>query len=228
MPATPYPFTGTDWEQARITVIAMFRELFENRVAGALVGDVFQIAGDTLELKLKAGSGLIKTGGELDIDIDTIGTNGAVMKAHYSSKGAIVTATADSIIYVLPIGANTNVLKANSAQAHGMQWGAVNASEVVNTPAGDIAATTVQTAINELDTEKAPKASPVHTGTTTDASLKVSDLTSGKYPIVSTDGQIVDGPTPLAGTKIYYVADSSGGAVTRKLTFTNGILTSET
>lgn len=34
--------------------------------------------------------------------------------------------------------------------------------------------------------------------------------------------------TPLAGTKIYYVADSSGGAVTRKLTFTDGVLTSET
>lgn len=32
----------------------------------------------------------------------------------------------------------------------------------------------------------------------------------------------------LAGTKIYYVADSSGGAVTRKLTFIDGILTSET
>lgn len=32
----------------------------------------------------------------------------------------------------------------------------------------------------------------------------------------------------LAGTKIYYVADSSGGAVTRKLTFLNGILVSET
>lgn len=32
---------------------------------------------------------------------------------------------------------------------------------------------------------------------------------------------------PLAGTKQYYVADSSGGAVTRRLTFTDGILTSE-
>ncbi len=32
----------------------------------------------------------------------------------------------------------------------------------------------------------------------------------------------------LAGTKIYYVSDSSGGAVNRKLTFTNGILTAET
>jgi hypothetical protein len=32
----------------------------------------------------------------------------------------------------------------------------------------------------------------------------------------------------LAGTKVYYVSDSSGGAVTRKLTFTAGILTAET
>lgn len=53
-------------------------------------------------------------------------------------------------------------------------------------------------------------------------------LTSGKYPIATTNGLLTDGPTPLAGTKVYYVADSSGGAVTRKLTFTNGILTAET
>lgn len=39
------------------------------------------------------------------------------------------------------------------------------ASEVDNTPAGGISATTVQGAIDELDTEKAPKASPTFTGT---------------------------------------------------------------
>lgn len=32
----------------------------------------------------------------------------------------------------------------------------------------------------------------------------------------------------LVGTKIYYVSDSSGGTVNRKLTFLNGILISET
>jgi len=53
-------------------------------------------------------------------------------------------------------------------------------------------------------------------------------LTSGKYPIATTNGRLTDGPTPLSGTKIYYVADSSGGAVTRKLTFIDGILVSET
>lgn len=37
----------------------------------------------------------------------------------------------------------------------------------------------------------------------------------------------INNVTPLAGTKVYYVSDTSGGAVNRKLTFTNGILTSE-
>jgi hypothetical protein len=53
-------------------------------------------------------------------------------------------------------------------------------------------------------------------------------LTSGKYPKATTNGRLIDGPTPLTGTKVYFVADTSGGAVTRKLTFTDGILTSET
>ena len=53
-------------------------------------------------------------------------------------------------------------------------------------------------------------------------------LTSGKIPIATTNGRLTDGVTPLAGTKVYYVSDSSGGTVNRKLTFTNGILTAET
>lgn len=38
----------------------------------------------------------------------------------------------------------------------------------------------------------------------------------------------INNATPLAGTKVYYVSDTSGGATTRKLTFINGILVSET
>jgi len=53
-------------------------------------------------------------------------------------------------------------------------------------------------------------------------------LTSGKIPIASTNGRLIDGQTPLAGTKVYYVSDTSGGTVNRKLTFIDGILTSET
>jgi hypothetical protein len=42
---------------------------------------------------------------------------------------------------------------------------AITASNVVNAPAGNIISTTVQNAINELDQEKAPIASPTFTGT---------------------------------------------------------------
>lgn len=45
--------------------------------------------------------------------------------------------------------------------------GAHAAAAIANTPAGTIAATTVQGALNELDTEKAPLASPALTGTPT-------------------------------------------------------------
>lgn len=45
---------------------------------------------------------------------------------------------------------------------------------------------------------------------------------AGTYP-----NPTLAGP-PLAGAKVYYVSDTSGGAVTRKLTFTDGVLTSET
>lgn len=55
-----------------------------------------------------------------------------------------------------------------------------------------------------------------------------ANLTRGKIPVAGINGRLMDGQTPLAGTKVYYVADSSGGAVTRKLTFIDGILTAET
>lgn len=38
----------------------------------------------------------------------------------------------------------------------------------------------------------------------------------------------ITGISQLSGTKVYYVSDSSGGAVNRKLTFSNGVLISET
>lgn len=53
-------------------------------------------------------------------------------------------------------------------------------------------------------------------------------LTSGRIPKATTNGRLIDGPTPLAGTKVYYASDSNGGPVDRKLTFTDGILVSET
>lgn len=45
--------------------------------------------------------------------------------------------------------------------------------------------------------------------------------------ILKSAGTLVTAIVPLAGTKTYYVSDTSEGLVNRRLTFSNGILTSE-
>lgn len=59
----------------------------------------------------------------------------------------------------LDVGASVQVLKGGTIPV----WGSVLASEVTNTPAGTIIATTVQAAIDELDTEKVPVTRTVST-----------------------------------------------------------------
>ena len=68
-----------------------------------------------------------------------------------------------------------------------------------------------------------------------DGDVRIQNSAGAGFRAVSGTPEINDGfgwstiaTTGLAGTKVYYVSDSSGGAVTRKLTFTDGILTSET
>ncbi len=59
-------------------------------------------------------------------------------------------------------GSSGQVLTSNGGSTP--TWSSIAASAVTFTPSGDIAATNVQTAIAELDTEKAPKAAPTFTG----------------------------------------------------------------
>lgn len=61
---------------------------------------------------------------------------------------------------------------------------------------------------------------PVPSGGTGATSLSGVLKGNGASPIT--------GISNLTGSKVYYVSDSSGGAVTRKLTFTDGVLTNET
>lgn len=64
----------------------------------------------------------------------------------------------------------------------------ITATKVVNTPAGTIAATTVQGAINELDTEKAPLASPALTGNPTAPTQSAADNSTKLATTAYADG----------------------------------------
>jgi hypothetical protein len=67
------------------------------------------------------------------------------------------------------------------------------------------------------------------TGSVTTALTGTSPINIFSQAIRGNGGfQSSDGTAGIAGTKVYYVSDSSGGTVNRKLTFKDGILTAET
>lgn len=123
-----------------------------------------------------------------DVGLSNVTNDAQVTKATLTTKGDIFVATGASTIVRLPKGTDGYVLTANSAATEGLDWqaagggggsvssafgrtGAVvavagdyTATLITNTPAGTIAATTVQAALNELDTEKEPVLSAGTTG----------------------------------------------------------------
>jgi hypothetical protein len=58
------------------------------------------------------------------------------------------------------------------------------ATDVTVTPGGTLASTNAQTALIELDTEKAPKASPTFTGTSVFPTARIEDGQFKQYPVV--------------------------------------------
>jgi len=64
----PYPISGEDLEEVRYQIYELIRTLFEEKIGGADLGDVFSLPGDVLTLVLAGTSGLTKAGNELAID----------------------------------------------------------------------------------------------------------------------------------------------------------------
>lgn len=58
--------------------------------------------------------------------------------------------------------------------------------------------------------------------------IDVSTLANGMILIYNSTTKVWTLTQSLTGTKVYYVSDTNGGAVNRKLTFQNGILQLET
>jgi len=82
------------------------------------------------------------------------------------NKGDITTSVGGTV-WAINTGAVTSAKIANDTIVNGNinASAAIAATKLAFTPAGNIAATTVQAAVQELDTEKAPIASPTFTGT---------------------------------------------------------------
>lgn len=167
------------------------------------------------------------------------GANGTTAFGNDTGGNASIQAfTAGKDILFYDSVANTLLALKNSGKAG---IGVAAPSAVLHIKAGTTAANTAPLKFNSGSLLTTAEAGAVEFLTddfyatiTTGAARKMfvlndgTALTSGKIPIASTNGRLIDGQTPLAGTKIYYVSDTSGGTVNRKLTFTAGILTAET
>jgi len=68
MANVPYPITGPDLYEMRMQIQELIRQLFEEKIGGADLGDVFSLPGDVLTLVLADSSGLTKEGNALAVD----------------------------------------------------------------------------------------------------------------------------------------------------------------
>lgn len=100
--------------------------------------------------------------------IDSVDYNALLADLQTALTKALLRDGQSAALANLPMGGyKLTGLAAGSNANDSVRFDQLTAGSIVNTPAGSIAATTVQAALNELDTEKAPLASPALTGTPT-------------------------------------------------------------
>ena len=149
----------------------------------AAVGVDFFISQANIDVNVLAGDGLVVNGSALDVNPDNssielsadtvrvkaLGITDAMLAGSISdsklstitttnkvSGSAVQLATSSALADSTGLDVTVdNVTLENNAGTLRVKTGGITASQVVNTPAGNIAAINVQTAIDELDTEKA-------------------------------------------------------------------------
>lgn len=84
----------------------------------------------------------------------TVNPSHAAICVSISGVPYVKSAAAVTVNFLIATDIGVTVLAPNGS---GAALTGITGSQVANTPAGGIAATTVQAAVNELDTEKAPK-----------------------------------------------------------------------
>lgn len=73
MAQVPYPISADNPQDFRFQVYELIRKVFEERIGGLNMGDVFTGDGDVITLSLASNSGLEKTSNELKIQLNSSG-----------------------------------------------------------------------------------------------------------------------------------------------------------
>jgi hypothetical protein len=105
----------------------------------------------------------------------------------------------------VPVGANDLLLQADSAQALGIKWAVPAASSIANTPSGNLAATTVQGALNELQSDVDTRM--VSPTTTKGDLIARSSSADARLPVGTNNQLLVADSTQTLGVKWADVAN---------------------
>ncbi len=103
MPAMPFPLQG-DFEEFRTQCLSLFRELYEERVGGADVGDVFAVNGDVLELQLSPTGGLQKSSNTVRIKLDGTSLSLSANGLRIALAGIVTAMLADLAVTEAKLG----------------------------------------------------------------------------------------------------------------------------
>lgn len=85
----PFPLTGVNIDDMRFQTYELIRQVFEEKIGGADLGDVFSLPGDVLTLNLASPSGLTKAGN--DLAVDPYSTGGMQINANGLSIKLVAT-----------------------------------------------------------------------------------------------------------------------------------------
>lgn len=121
----PYPLITDDFNDFRIQMLGIIRDLYENKIGGASEGDVFKVTGDVLELQIAEGSALKKVDGKLDVDMaSAVGGSGEDLVELYGTKGNILAGKGPGYYpFAVTVGTNGQCLLSDSTTSAGVKWG---------------------------------------------------------------------------------------------------------
>lgn len=195
MPDIPYPLQTDEFKDFQTQVLDIVRDIYENRIGGAMEGDVFRVSGDVLELQIAPGSALKKVNGKLDVDLSGASSGSAGLKVSlFNAKGVLLVGKAKNYPVALHSSADGYVLRVDHSTESGLAWGNTINGLTITASTGTLTIANGKTLTVEDD-------STVNQDLTTDASptfvtAKLSGLADGKIPYHVDDSTgLADGPT---------------------------------